>query len=198
MDQGITVSDRWADLVRQIRHGSESCAEQLFIELMHHSRLTLRRVVESQAVEDRLQEIVAIVLEAIRTGELRDPERLQGFARTVMHRRVLAHIRHKAFERRSFADAGATESHVAADLSPEELLLRRERLTILETILQCLEVRDREILSRFYLQEQSRCQICREMQLSDTQFRLYKSRAKARCSMLALSFREHSDAAKAP
>jgi RNA polymerase sigma-70 factor (ECF subfamily) len=197
MDDGITVSDRWADLVRQIRQGNERCAEQLCIELIQHSRLTLLRAVESQAVEDRLQEIVVIVFEAIRTGELRDPKRLKGFARTVTRRRVLAHIRHKAFQRRYFADGEATVPHASVDLSPEALLLRHERLAILRTVLQCLQVRDREILSRFYLQEQSPRQICREMHLSDTQFRLYKSRAKARCSMLALSFREHSDAAKA-
>jgi len=40
--------------------------------------------------------------------------------------------------------------------------------------------RDREILTRFYLQEQTQEEICAEMNLSDTQFRLLKSRAKAR------------------
>ena len=40
--------------------------------------------------------------------------------------------------------------------------------------------RDREILHRFYVQEQSQEQICQEMSLSYNQFRLLKSRAKAR------------------
>ena len=40
--------------------------------------------------------------------------------------------------------------------------------------------RDREILVRFYLREQPQTQICQEMGLSETQFRLLKSRAKAR------------------
>jgi RNA polymerase sigma-70 factor, ECF subfamily len=40
--------------------------------------------------------------------------------------------------------------------------------------------RCREILERFYLREQRREQICREMSLTETQFRLLKSRAKAR------------------
>ena len=43
-----------------------------------------------------------------------------------------------------------------------------------------LSARDREILTRFYLQEQTQEEICKEMILSDTQFRLLKSRAKAR------------------
>jgi len=43
-----------------------------------------------------------------------------------------------------------------------------------------LSQRDREILKRFFLQEQSQEQICREMALTETQFRLLRSRAKAR------------------
>jgi len=40
--------------------------------------------------------------------------------------------------------------------------------------------KDREILTRFYLNEQTQPQICLEMELTITQFRLLKSRAKAR------------------
>jgi hypothetical protein len=40
--------------------------------------------------------------------------------------------------------------------------------------------KDREILDRFYVQEQLPERICDEMKLSITQFRLLKSRAKAR------------------
>jgi RNA polymerase sigma-70 factor (ECF subfamily) len=43
-----------------------------------------------------------------------------------------------------------------------------------------LPARDKEILTRFYLREQSQEQICAEMSLTETQFRLLKSRAKAR------------------
>jgi RNA polymerase sigma-70 factor, ECF subfamily len=47
-------------------------------------------------------------------------------------------------------------------------------------VLDRMTERDREILTRFYLYEQSQEQICEEMELSETQFRLLKSRAKAR------------------
>ena len=36
------------------------------------------------------------------------------------------------------------------------------------------------MLTRFYLEEESAEEICRNMDLSETQFRLIKSRAKAR------------------
>jgi len=43
-----------------------------------------------------------------------------------------------------------------------------------------LSDRDREILTRFYLREQTQDFIFEQMDLSETQFRLLKSRAKAR------------------
>jgi DNA-directed RNA polymerase specialized sigma subunit len=47
-------------------------------------------------------------------------------------------------------------------------------------VLAELSERDREILTRFYVDEQGQEQICSEMALTETQFRLLKSRAKAR------------------
>jgi RNA polymerase sigma-70 factor, ECF subfamily len=47
-------------------------------------------------------------------------------------------------------------------------------------ILRSIGKRDREVLIRFYLEEQTPERICREMGLTETQFRLIKSRAKAR------------------
>jgi DNA-directed RNA polymerase specialized sigma24 family protein len=54
-------------------------------------------------------------------------------------------------------------------------------------ILNSLPKRDREVLARFYLEEQRPERICREMGLSETQFRLVKSRAKARFGELGKS-----------
>ena len=51
---------------------------------------------------------------------------------------------------------------------------------LIRRVLAELSDRDQEILTRFYLQEQGQDQICDEMSLSETQFRLLKSRAKAR------------------
>jgi DNA-directed RNA polymerase specialized sigma24 family protein len=58
--------------------------------------------------------------------------------------------------------------------------MKQEKLDVMTRTLRAMSSRDREILTRFYLQEQSQEQICAEMHLTDTQFRLLKSRAKAR------------------
>ena len=54
----------------------------------------------------------------------------------------------------------------------------------MKAILRGLGDRDREILTRFYIYEESQEQICRDMDLSENQFRLLKSRAKAKFSVL--------------
>ncbi|MDE3196845.1 MAG: sigma-70 family RNA polymerase sigma factor, partial [Acidobacteriota bacterium] len=63
-------------------------------------------------------------------------------------------------------------------------LLDRQRFEIASRVLQGISHRDREILNRFYVEEQSPDQICDEMGLSFNQFRLLKSRAKKRFGSL--------------
>lgn len=64
--------------------------------------------------------------------------------------------------------------------NPEQAAAFRQKVDLMTEVLNQLSERDREILTRFYLQEQSQEQICEDMNLSETQFRLLKSRAKAR------------------
>ena len=65
-------------------------------------------------------------------------------------------------------------------LNPEQKAIHEEKAGIMLKVLRGISARDREILTRFYLYEQTQEQICEEMNLTDTQFRLLKSRAKAR------------------
>ena len=62
---------------------------------------------------------------------------------------------------------------------------RLELLELIEGVLEGLSPRDREILERFYVREQAQDRICAEMGLTETQFRLLNSRAKARFGQLA-------------
>jgi RNA polymerase sigma factor (sigma-70 family) len=126
-----------------------------------------------------------IVAQAIQRGELRDPERLMGFVRTVVRRQVAAHI-DGAIETRKYQtefDPAMTIADRTA--TPEQSAIDHEHQDVAMRILRSIPQRDREILVRFYLQEQTPAQICKDMELSETQFRLIKSRAKARFGELA-------------
>lgn len=171
-----------ADLVGRVQRGDKSGAEALYHTVSGNARARLRRSVDPHLVEDRLHDIVVTVLEAIQGGVLREPERLMGFVRTVTQRQVAAHIRTNMAQRRRMTPIGVLEVPSPLEQSPEAALARREKIEGLEKLLRRLRARDREILIRFYCDEQDQEQICREMRLTATQFRLFKSRAIARCS----------------
>jgi putative toxin-antitoxin system antitoxin component (TIGR02293 family) len=60
-----------------------------------------------------------------------------------------------------------------------------ERKRLAAAVLNGLPPRDRDVLLRFYLDELPQDRICAEMGLSETQFRLIKSRAMARFGELS-------------
>jgi RNA polymerase sigma-70 factor (ECF subfamily) len=97
-----------------------------------------------------------------------------------VRRLVPPHIDRLVEERRERTDL--EDGYAMADerSDPEKDAEQRQRVEIMEQVLHTISRRDREILTRFYLYEQSQEQICREMGLNDTQFRLLKSRAKQR------------------
>ena len=68
--------------------------------------------------------------------------------------------------------------------SAEAALIRRQVKEIAARVLGAMPLRDRTVLLRFYVDEQRPERICSEMDLTATQFRLLKSRAKARFTSL--------------
>jgi RNA polymerase sigma factor (sigma-70 family) len=103
-----------------------------------------------------------------------------GFVCTVTQRRVAAQIDTAVKRRHREADFDSAPQLDALGLNPEAMALARERAEIAQSALAELLPRDREILERFYLKEQTQEQICAEMNLTETQFRRGKSRAKER------------------
>ena len=131
-------------------------------------------------MDDRVHDTFLIVVQAIRRGDLREPERLMGFVRTVVRRQVAAHIDSLVHSRREEVDIDLNARLPDRTWNPEQSLASRENVALMRRVLDALSQRDREILVRFYLREESQDEICREMELTETQFRLLKSRAKAR------------------
>ena len=148
-------------------------------------RFYLCRQLGPQELDDRVHDTFLIVVEAIRDGELREPDRLMGFVRTVVRRQVASYIDDMVQNRRDEL-ARDTIGDRVPDLrdNPEQDVALGEKVELMKTILGGLAARDREILTRFYLYEEPQDKICRDMSLSENQFRLLKSRAKAKFSAL--------------
>ncbi len=170
----------WTRLVSRIRVGDEEAMAQLYQIFARGIRFYLCRQLGPQELDDKVHDTFLIVVQAIRRGDLREPDRLMGFVRTIVRRQVAAYIEDAVHRRREQADIDSGSRLVDHGSTPEQNAMEQQRSELVLSILRKMASRDREILTRFYLEEQPLEQICEEMSLTDTQFRLLKSRAKAR------------------
>lgn len=170
----------WCALVEQIKAGNDAGMIQLYSLFSRGIRYYLCRQLGPQELEDKVHDTFLIVVNAIKRGDLREPERLMGFVRTVVRRQVAAYIENAVHTRRDQTDLESGVSVIDRTQNPEQRAIIQEKAALMKMSLAALSERDREILVRFYLQEQPQEQICSEMNLSETQFRLLKSRAKAK------------------
>ena len=168
-----TVQDR-------IQRGDETGMEELYAIFAKGIRFFLCRQLGPQDLDDKVHDVFLIITQSIQRGELREPDRLMGYVRTIVRRQVAAHIDSAVQSRRNQVsiEPGMTVRDAGQD--PERLAIDRQNLDLAVRLLRSLPIRDREVLIRFYLKEQTPEQICSEMDLTETQFRLIKSRAKAR------------------
>ena len=115
--------------------------------------LMMRRLRNSSMLEDELHTSFIITIQAIRSGMLREPERLMGFVRTVVSRRIAELIDGEVSWRwnhtvsaREYGDPGIKRllCLIRCSSSGRQLEIARE-------ILQEMSASDREVLVRFYL-----------------------------------------------
>jgi RNA polymerase sigma factor (sigma-70 family) len=174
------ASVEWRVLVAQVKAGEDAGMEQLYKLFSRGIRYYLCRQLGPQELEDKVHDTFLIVVNAIKRGDLREPERLMGFVRTIVRRQVAAYIEQAVHNRREQTDLENGVAVADRTRNPEQEAMIRQKAELMKSVLQALSQRDRDILVRFYLLEQSQDQICREMSLTETQFRLLKSRAKAK------------------
>jgi RNA polymerase sigma factor (sigma-70 family) len=170
----------WQELVSRIQRGDNSGLEDLYALFARGIRFYLCRQLGPQELDDKVHDAFLIVVQAIKRGDLREPERLMGFVRTVVRRQVAAYIDDVVHSRRDELHLDVGVRVADGRNNPEQSAAFRQKVEFMTSILGSLSGRDREILTRFYLDEQTQEQICEEMKLTETQFRLLKSRAKTR------------------
>src|SRR5579884_946001 len=174
----------WTGLVTRIQTGDSLAMEELYQIFSRGIRFHLCRQLGPQELDDKVHDTFLIVLQAIQRGELREPDRLMGFVRTIVRRQVAAYIDELVQTRKETGAVSADDRIPDSRRNPEQNIVFRQKIELMKSILRGLGDRDREILTRFYIYEQTQEQICEDLQLTDTQFRLLKSRAKARFGTL--------------
>jgi RNA polymerase sigma-70 factor (ECF subfamily) len=141
--------------------------------------LILRRVRDPEAAADILQDAAVTTLEKLRSGEIARPENLGGY----LYRVALNHLRnHRRKDRSAVSSADALEELTSADNEEDwGNIGGRQWATSARRMLEEMPVaRDREILVRFYLDDEDKESICRELQLSEEHFNRVIFRARNR------------------
>lgn len=169
-----------AELAIGIQSGRSEAVEEMYSRVMPGLKAFLSMRVQRDCVDDCSHEIFLALIRFIESGTVRDFRCLPGIMRTIAIRIIAEHKKSRYSSALSI-DA-VTLARCVPDLrsNPEAEFEQKARMTLALQTLAALKARDRELLRRFYLEEQSQEQICLEMGLTETQFRLLKSRAKAR------------------
>lgn len=181
------------DLVQRILSGDRTAEGELVQRFSRALRFLLLRLTRDEAAaEDLYQETFRLVIEKVRRGELREAERLPGFVSGMARNLFLGSVRRGVRRGKWHADSEATET--APDPAPGQLqrLLARERAALVRQVLAELKNdRDREILTRYYIADEDKDVIRRDLELSDLHFNRVLFRARQRYKELFETWREN-------
>jgi RNA polymerase sigma-70 factor (ECF subfamily) len=185
------------EIVDLVQRGDRIGLEELYSVFGRGIRYYLCRHLGPRDLDDRMHDTFLIVVQAIRREELREPGRLLGFIRTIVKRQVAAHIEREVNERRDCQEAEVVRLKLEDwRLTPEERAVETDKRRLLELLIDELDEREREVIRRFYVEDQPHEQICEEMGLTFTQYRLIKSRAKQKLEELGKRVLEPNPVAK--
>ena len=174
-----------SELARRIQAGSRM-AEAEFAETYAHGLLLslIKRTHDPEVAKDCCQQALLITLIKMRAGKIVNPESLVSFLR---HTAVNVAISHFRKEKRytNLNDDGCSMPVVRGDTAALAMDSDTRRL-FLRGILDLLTVaRDKEILQRFYLQDEDKSVIRRDLGISSAHFDRVLYRAKKRvCHVL--------------
>jgi RNA polymerase sigma-70 factor (ECF subfamily) len=174
-----------ADLVRRILAGDRGAEDELVDRYANGVRFAIAQSARDPfALEDLYQDTFYLVLQKIRRGEVREPERLSGFILNLARNLMIDY-----FRRTSKKHAREEEADTTVLRSPEpsqlDRLLQEQQKTLARRVLASMpSERDRTVLFRFYLADDDKDRICEDLGLSSTHFNQVLCRARERFKKL--------------
>lgn len=177
----------WPRWVRRIIDRDADAEAELVRRYRDGIAIIIGRIVRNESfTEDLSQETFKIAIEKIRDGDVRDPERLSGFICGVARNVAIDYVRRM---RRLTNQEDIGNAEQIRDPRPDQFehLWRKERAEIVRQVISELKVeRDREVLSRYYIAEEDKDQLCADMGLDRKQFNSIVFRALKRYKELHL------------
>jgi len=181
-------------LVSRVAAGDRRAEAEMVKRYSRGLRFLLRRKARDvELAEDFLQETWAIALVKIRDGGLDDPGRLAGYLCGIANN--LAHSEQRRVGRqRTSIDSEIVDLIPDESSNPLRNVTRAEVCRQVDSLLKDLKKeRDREILRRFYVQEEDKESICSSLDLDSTHFNrvLFRARERLKSALQAADRRSH-------
>ncbi len=168
-------------LVSRIRAGERVAEDELVQRFSRGVSIIIgQSVADPAAAADVYQETFRLALLKVRAGEVRDPERLAGFICGIARSLVIEHFRGTA-RLKAHHEGEPDRQLPSPEPSQLDRLLREERATLARRVLSELPSdRDRQILYRFYIEDDDKDDICADLGISALHFNQVISRARQR------------------
>jgi RNA polymerase sigma-70 factor (ECF subfamily) len=175
-------------LCRRIQAGDLAAEAMLVARLQSGLRLVANRAAggDFELAHDVCQEALVIILRRLRSTGLENPAMLAAFAAQTARNLVTA-ARRKTHRQRTESHAETIEAIADPRPAAQEQLSAGRIAAILNRIVAELPgERDRTVLIRFYLKEDDKSDICRDLNLSELGFNQVVFRARNRLRQLLI------------
>ena len=170
-----------ADLAERIYKGDREAESELYGRFVPGIRVILGRRLQNFAqAEELAQEVIIVVLKRLRTHPLQDPSRLPAFVAQTARNLAIAERR---TERRRRTDTGAEGMDEVPDGKHDQASIAEggsSAAAVRAMLKELKSTRDRLLLVRYYLQDEDKATICRDLGLSESTFNLVLFRARNR------------------
>jgi RNA polymerase sigma-70 factor (ECF subfamily) len=179
------MSTDYTVLVNRIINGDAAAEEELVALFEAPVFHIIRRLTNNTSmVEDFSQDTFITVIRKIRKGELRQAESLGSFIAAVARNHTIEQMR--LLRRRASEDLQHADQ--IPDTSPDPLkkLQMSAQIGELREVMKELIPRYRELLLRFYINEEPKEEICADLKLTSGQFDGVLHRARSRCKAIYL------------
>lgn len=170
-----------AELARRIGDGDRA-AEATLVERYQRGVLYLlrRRTRDNDLALDLRQDTFRIAIEKLRAKELAEPERIGAFVRGIAVNLAIASAR-KTSRRATAADTDAVELVADPADGPADAVASDQNRAAVRALLDEMSVaRDRDILLRFYVEDEDKESICSALGVDSAHFNRVLFRAKQR------------------
>ncbi len=174
-------SDDPAPLVARILAGDPRAETEVVERYGRGLRIILDRHTSGRPeAEDLYQDTLAIGLDKLRRGELRDPTKLPAFL-SQLARNLAIEFYRKAQRRKTEPDSEAVDAAAVVRSSQLDRLVQHEHSALVRKAIEDMRNdRDRQVLFRFYIAEEDKDTIAADYDLSSIQFNRVLHRARDR------------------